>query len=84
MDKLSSKQLLINLSKFVAELSIRLTSLENKVEVMTKRTESYPKLYENVDKILKEVVEHRQERAFISNRLALHDKQLAKLSSSHQ
>ncbi len=82
MDKLSNKQLLINLTKFVTEINARLTSLENKVEMIDKRTESYPKLYDNVDKILKEIVENRHERVFIADKLSLHDKQIAKLNSA--
>jgi len=66
------KELLINLTSHVYKL-------EANLEVIDIRTVSYPKLYDNVDKLVGEIVENRQERVFIAHKLQDHERRLIKL-----
>jgi len=68
-----------SIKDLLTKMTIQLQSLENKIDVIDERTKSYPKLYDNVDKLLMEVVENRQERTFIHSRLDNHEQRLGVL-----
>lgn len=51
-------------------------SLERKIDGIDERTKFFPKLYDNVDKLLGEIEENRQERAFTSQRVDDHEQRL--------
>ena len=53
--------------------------MEDKVDIIDKRTETYPRLYDNIDKLIGEITENRQERAFISRRVQNHENRLSDL-----
>jgi len=53
--------------------------VEDKVDIIDKRTETYPRLYDNIDKLIGEITENRQERAFISRRVQNHENRLSDL-----
>ena len=89
----TNKSLLISLSAAVKELQSsmtvvfnrfsgiesRLYSLEKKVDAIDQRTLSYPRLYDNVDKLVGEIIENRQERAFILARVDSHEERIGVL-----
>lgn len=54
----------------------KLQILETKVDIIDERTESYPKLYDNVDKLVGEILENRQERTLMNSKLIKHDKRI--------
>jgi hypothetical protein len=69
---LSIKELLINMTRHICKL-------EEKIDTIDDRTKSYPKLYDNVDKIVGEIIENRQERTFITQKMQNHESRLNKL-----
>ena len=52
---------------------------DEKLEIIDRRTEYLPRLYDNVDKPMGEITENRQERVFINNRLKGHENRIVKL-----
>lgn len=48
-------------------------------EVVNERTALLPKLYDNVDKMMGEIKENRQERTFMNSRLVNHEDRIVKL-----
>jgi hypothetical protein len=50
-----------------------------RVEVIDDRTRFLPKLYDNVDKIMGEILENRQERVFMGHTLHDHEERLTNI-----
>jgi hypothetical protein len=65
--------------KILFDMSQRLYNLELKVDRIDKRTESYPKLYDMVDKLVGEIMENRQERSFMQRMIEDHGVRIKKL-----
>lgn len=75
--------------KFTNQLGVvdrRLTNLEvghiqtqRKLDEMGETLKLIPKLYNNVDKFMGEILENRLERTFFKNKLDNHEKRISKL-----
>ncbi len=61
------------------QLIQRVFKLEERVNSIDERTALIPKLYNNVDKMIGEIKENRQERTFMSSRLINHEDRIVKL-----
>uniref|UniRef100_A0A7C4XTC5 Uncharacterized protein n=1 Tax=candidate division WWE3 bacterium TaxID=2053526 RepID=A0A7C4XTC5_UNCKA len=70
----TNRDLLLNISG-------QLYYLNDKIDIIDKRTETYPKLYENVDKLIGEIVENRQERTSMNKEIQNHESRLKSLES---
>lgn len=64
VDVAQIKKDILELKTRVTALNLDLARVENKIEELGSRTALIPKLYDNVDKILGEVIDTRQERPF--------------------
>ncbi|MBU0649693.1 hypothetical protein KJ605_01295 [Patescibacteria group bacterium] len=71
-----------DLTTKVGDLTIRVMRMEDKIDEIDKRTEFLPKLYDAVDKFMKEIMESRQERVFINHRLKDHEERLVHLETA--
>ena len=66
--------------KMLSNLSIRLSRVENKVDILEERTRLLPSLYNKVDKLIGEIIENRQEREFISHRVGRLENKVNKIT----
>ncbi|MFA6982037.1 MAG: hypothetical protein WC243_03390 [Patescibacteria group bacterium] len=57
----------------------QIQQLMQRVEVIDDRTRFLPKLYDNVDKIMGEILENRQERVFMGHTLHDHEERLTNI-----
>ena len=53
----------------IADILNRLFKVEQKLEELDTRTINFPKLYDNVDAMIGEIKENREERAFMNRRI---------------
>lgn len=70
---------LTRINNTIAGILNRLFKVEQKLEELDTRTINFPKLYDNVDAMIGEIKENREERAFMNRRITNLEKQSFKL-----
>lgn len=70
---------LTKINNTIAGILNRLFKVEQKLEELDTRTINFPKLYDNVDAMIGEIKENREERAFMNRRITNLEKQSFKL-----
>ena len=55
---------------------------DKRFDLLEERTALIPKLYDNVDKIVGEILENRQKRAFTTNSITNHEKRIVTLEKT--
>jgi len=63
----------------VSDIKLKLWEHDKRFGVLEERTALIPKLYDSVDKLVGEILDNRQERAFFSNKLRGHETRITTL-----
>ena len=69
------------LDQSIATINVKLIEHDKRFEILEERTALIPKLYDNTDKLVKEILENRQERTFINQKLTNHEGRITKLEN---
>ncbi len=84
MPKVTNEQIHTTLkqhTKLLTQHSKLFFKLEQKIDTLNERTRSYPKLYDNVDKLVGEILENRQERTLLHQKIQNHERRLLGLEA---
>ncbi len=65
----------------ISNIHLKLFEHDRRFEILEERTALIPKLYDNVDKILKELIEGRQERMITMHKLNNHEDRIIYLEN---
>ena len=82
--KTELKEDIESVKKRVSNIEVKLSTHDRRFDSIEEKVSLIPKLYDNVDKLVGEIVENRQERVFINQRLADHEKRITNIECIHK